>query len=358
MSVEARNAPGGSAMGVGEIERELALLRLNEDGTAGARQSALNLVVPTDEDSAPEVTTVISAIASRYPHRAIVLITDPDEAEQNLEIGLSAFCSVRGGTGGQVCAEVVTVHAEGPPAEHPESFASPLLVPDLPAFLWYPDGHVPDAADNLVSLADRVIVDSGAGSDFRTSLREVEMLLDAEESPIVADLQWTALTPWRGLLARLFGTGDGGERLAGIRRVEVSHDGTNASFGRALLLVAWLSATLGWRPVSSGGDDSDWELLFSGPEGEVVARLDPGAAQTSVRRVRVYSGDLLYEIDRHPEGASARACVTRGDELLRESTVRLAPYQTGEQLGEELRFLGRDEAYEGAVRRAGELLAL
>jgi glucose-6-phosphate dehydrogenase assembly protein OpcA len=357
MSVEARNAQGGGAMGVAEIERELALLRMNEDGTAGARQSVLNLIVPTDEESAPEVTRVISTLASRYPSRAIVLITDPDEPEARLDVGLSAFCSVRGGTGGQVCAEVVTVHAEGPPACHPRSFAGPLLVPDLPTFLWYPDGRLPREAEGLVPLVDRVILDPGASGEPEDTLPAVARLLEAEHTPAIGDLQWTALTPWRALLVQLFD--DAHEvvgRPDGIERVEILHDDSGASLYRSLLLVAWLSRALGWRPESSRQGDEGREISFSGPGGDVTVSLDPRATDASLSRVRLLAGDLTYEVDRHREGASVRATLSRDQEVLRESTVHLNTFEAGTLLGEELRLLGRDEVYEDALRAAVELV--
>src|ERR687890_866053 len=117
---EARSSPGGGPMSVEQIERELGQLRMNEDGTLGLRASVLNLIVVTDEDSAEEVTRSVSHIAGRYPSRAIVLISDPEEGETNLEFQLSAFCSVRGESSTHVYAEQITIHAEGPPAENLE----------------------------------------------------------------------------------------------------------------------------------------------------------------------------------------------------------------------------------------------
>ncbi len=66
-------------MSVSEIERGLARLRANDDGTLGARASVLNLIVVTDEESAEGVTRVINELSGRYPSRALVMISDPDE---------------------------------------------------------------------------------------------------------------------------------------------------------------------------------------------------------------------------------------------------------------------------------------
>lgn len=366
MSVETRSAPGGGAMSVGEIEHELARLRTNDDGPAGARASVLNLIVPTDEESASGVTQAISGLASRYPSRAIVLVSDPDEPTASLEVSLSAFCSIRGGSGGQVCAEVVTIHAEGSAASHPESFAGPLLVPDLPASLWYPGGHVPDAADGLVALANRLILDSAAAGDPEACLRaatDLLRLLGSKDAPEVGDLQWTALSPWRTLVADLFTSPEGTEDLGSIRRVEILHDGTPSGNAQTILLVAWLSNALGWRPVSSGdtGDTGNGgrELFFSDPSGgdDVTVALDPTGTDAPLRRVLLHAGDRAYGVERQGTD-DARATLMRGGELLGERTVRLGSQEPGDLLGEELHFLGRDEVYEAALARAVELLDL
>ena len=90
---EARQAPGGGRMSVGQIERELGKLRTNDDGTLALRSSVLNLIVVTDEDSAQEITASVSKLAGRHPARALVLIADP-EGEPNVDVGLSAFCTL------------------------------------------------------------------------------------------------------------------------------------------------------------------------------------------------------------------------------------------------------------------------
>jgi hypothetical protein len=126
-------------MSVGEVERELARLRMNDDGTLGLRASVLNLIVVTDEESAPNVTQAVSNLAGRYPSRAIVLVSDPEEAQTNLDIGVSAFCAVRSGTGGsQVCAELVTVHAEGPPPSTSRASPARSSSPTCPSFSGTP----------------------------------------------------------------------------------------------------------------------------------------------------------------------------------------------------------------------------
>jgi glucose-6-phosphate dehydrogenase assembly protein OpcA len=345
-------------MSVEQIERELARLRMNEDGTLGARTSVLNLIVVTDEESSEDLARVISELSGHYPSRAILMTSDPDEEEANLQIRLSASCNERGGEDRQVCAEQVTLHVEGPPAGHLESLAGPLLIPDLPVFLWYPNGDVPGSSecDGMAALADRLILDSGAAGDCEASLRSIANLLGESGAPAVGDLQWAALSPWRSLVADLFSPPERAGELAKIRHVEVLHQ--NAGECRAVLFVGWLSAALGWRPESQDRIEGGRAFRFAGPSGDVTVELVSNASGVVVSRVCLYSEELTFQIQtsRHGEHTGARSTVTRGAEPVGERTVHLGSPDTGTLLGEELRLLGRDETYESALERAVALL--
>jgi glucose-6-phosphate dehydrogenase assembly protein OpcA len=345
-------------MSVAQIERELGKLRMNEDGTLGLRASVLNLIVVTDEDSANTVTRSVSNIAGRYPSRAILLISDPEEGETNLEFQLSAFCSVRGGGGAQVCAEQVTIHAEGPPAEHLESLASPLLISDLPVFLWYPGPFSPSSPEfaGMADLADRIIIDSAATNDCEISLRELAELLEREEAPAIGDLQWVQLSPWRSLVAELFGSPERAGELERLRGIEILHAPDGEC--RALLFVGWLASTLGWSLKEASHTDDDREVRFAGPSGEVTVEMSPASPDAPFRQVRLYSDDCSFEVARSRDLSEARTTVTKDGELLAERTVHLGTFDLGVLLGEELEYRGRDDSYEAALRTAVEILNL
>jgi glucose-6-phosphate dehydrogenase assembly protein OpcA len=353
---ETRGYPDGGPMSVEQIERELGRLRMNEDGTLGLRASVLNLIVVTDEDSADEITRSVSNIAGRYPSRAIVLISDREEAETNLEFRLSAFCSVRGGGGAQVCAEQITIHAEGPPADHLESFAGPLLVSDLPVFLWYPGPFSTSSPEfaGMIGLADRIILDSAAAGDCEDSLKEIAGLIEKEDTPAVGDLQWVQLSPWRSLVAELFSSPERAGELERLRGVEILHAPDGEC--RALLFVGWLASTLGWSLLDSTRTDNGREVRFSGPSGEISAGMSPASPDAPFRQVRLFSEGYGFEVARSRDLSEARTAVTRGDEPLAERTVHLGAFDLGVLLGEELRYRGRDELYEDALRAAVEML--
>jgi glucose-6-phosphate dehydrogenase assembly protein OpcA len=351
---EPRQAPGGGRMSVGQIERELGKLRTNDDGTLALRSSMLNLIVVTNEDSAQEITNSVSRLAGRHPARAVVFIADP-EGESNVDVRLSAYCNLRG-CGAQVCAEQVTIHAEGPPARHLESFAGPLLIPDLPVFLWYPGEFSPRSQEfaAMADLADRVIVDSAASENHETCLREIAALIEDPEMPAIGDLQWVGLSPWRSLLADTFGAPERAGDLEKIESAEVLY--APGGENRALLLVGWLASTLGWRPESA--DRSGQNIEFSGPSGRISVVLSPDSPDARLRRIRLYSPEYSFQVSRHRELSDVRTTVMRGDELVAERTVHLGSFDLGVLVGEELRYRGRDEALEGSLCAAVEILDL
>lgn len=353
---ETRESPGNGPMSVAEIEHELGKLRANEDGTLALRSSVLNLIVVTDEADAPEVTRSVSNLAGRYPARAIVLISDP-EGERSMDASLSAFCNVRAG-GAQVCAEQVTIHAEGPPANHLESLAGPLLVPDLPVFLWYPGAFSPHSPEfaAMADLADRLIVDSAAREDREDSLREMAALIDHENMPAVGDLQWVGLSPWRSLLADAFAAPERVGDLEKISSAEVLY--APGGECRALLLVGWLASALGWRPTDISREGTGRRVRFDGPSGEVVAHLSPDSPDARLRRVRLRSEDHSFQVSRHRERREVKTTVMRGGDLVAERTVRLGGFDLGVLVGEELQFRGCDEVYEAALRAAVGILDL
>jgi glucose-6-phosphate dehydrogenase assembly protein OpcA len=350
---EPRQAPGGGRMSVGQIERELGKLRTNDDGTLALRSSVLNLIVVTDEESAQEITNSVSRLAGRHPARVVVFIADP-EGESNVDVRLSAFCNVRGGSSAQVCAEQVTIHAEGPPARHLESLAGPLLIPDLPVFLWYPGEFSPRSQEfaAMADLADRIIVDSAASENHEACLREIAALIEDSEMPAIGDLQWVGLSPWRSLLADTFGAPERAGDLERIESAEILY--APGGGNRALLLVGWLASTLGWKPEST----DDQNIEFFGPSGRIVVVLSPDSPDARLRRIRLYSPEYSFQVSRHRELSDVRTTVMRGDEMLAERTVHLGSFDLGVLVGEELRYRGRDEAYEGSLRKAVEILDL
>ena len=204
----------------------------------------------------------------------------------------------------------------------------------------------------MADLADRVIVDSAASENHEACLREIAALIEDPEMPAIGDLQWVGLSPWRSLLADTFGAPERAGDLEKIERAEILYapGGENrALFPRRL---ARLHPGMEARERNGGGQN----IEFSGPTGRISVVLSPDSPDARLRRIRLYSEEYSFQVSRHRELSDVRTTVMRGDELLAERTVHLGSFDLGVLVGEELRYRGRDEAYEGALRKAVEIL--
>src|SRR3954471_9916115 len=154
---------------VQEVERQLG--RLLRELTPPAsddhdsphpppRASVLNLVVHADEEGEAEHAAAIMARhASRHPSRTLLLVSVPDDPADALDATVSTQCGNRSGGHGHSCYEQVQLVARGSTALHLASVVEPLLMSNLPTFIWWL-GRPPTPHDRLLELCDRLLVDS------------------------------------------------------------------------------------------------------------------------------------------------------------------------------------------------------
>jgi len=161
---------GAPADGVAALERELARLRRVQSAHARelvrpiARASVLNLIVYADrEEHARRAARSISDLALRHPSRAIVVLADRGRQREQSERRIEMHCQLPVPDGArQVSYEQILVRATGDVDDRLASAVIPLLVPDLPVFLWW-TGTPPlggRSFADLLRLTDRLIVDS------------------------------------------------------------------------------------------------------------------------------------------------------------------------------------------------------
>ncbi|HZT45882.1 MAG TPA: glucose-6-phosphate dehydrogenase assembly protein OpcA [Gaiellaceae bacterium] len=211
-----------------EIERCLDALQAHDE--AAQRTSVATHVawVPAEWSRAAE--RVLRGLGPRHPSRTLVLHPDPGARTDRLDATLEHDCFCEGGV--TVCAEVVRLWLRGCTARAPASVVVPLQLPDLPAFLRWrgkPPFGRPEL-DQLVGVADRLIVDSGEWSGLRPAYGRVAGLFDRVA---VSDLAWARTLRWRAGLAELW---------PGIRDAKVLR--VTGPEAEALLLAGWLRSRL------------------------------------------------------------------------------------------------------------------
>ncbi len=272
---------------VAEIEHELCRLRALEEAGPVLRTSVMThtaWVPPEWVDAARET---LSGLGERYPSRTIVLMPDPDANEDVLEAEVELQRFSRGQQ--NVCSEVLLVHLRGEKARVPASVVEPLLVADLPVFLRWrgrPEFGGPEL-EQLVEVADRVIVDSGEWPDLPDAYRRLVPYLDRSAW---SDIAWARTLHWRRALAALW------PHIAEPRELHVVGPEAEAS-----LLAGWLRSRLA-REIELVREDA--ELLEQvSVDGEDVP--SPG------RDTRSPSDLLSDELDRFSRDPVYEQAVTR-----------------------------------------------
>lgn len=361
---------GARATSIDALERELARLRraavahAKERGQTLARASVLNLVVYSEREAhARRAARTVAELALRHPSRAIVVLGD--RGREGVLASVQLHCHVPQSDGAQpVLYEQILARVRGDFDERVASVVIPLLVPDLPVFLWWTGTPPSDARhlDDLVALADRFIVDSADFARADRTLPEVARLM--RRSVGITDLNWARLTDWRELIAQFFDVPAWRPFLDGVTGIRagfaVDMDGRDIHPSQALLLLGWLASRLGWRPVEALAPSEAGGILFRMDRADgapVMVRLRPrferGLDAGDVSGVRIQArvgGDTAeFVIKRAPDARHATATAVINGVTRAERVVPLPALGIRELLGEELAISGNDHVYEAAL---------
>ena len=285
----------GEDCSLSDVESALARLResaAQEGGPPSLRTSVLTHLAWVPEEWVEPARKTLAGMAERHPSRTIMLVPDPD-GPAAIDAVVSLECYALGDTDRQVCSEVVELTLRGETSKAPASVVMPLLISDLPVFCRW-RGVPPFGAaelDQLVGVADRLIVDSTEWDDLPGPYSQLTELFDGTA---VSDIAWARTERWRKLLATLW------PGIAKVGTVRV-----RGTWAQAYLLAGWLRSRLG-REIQLEHDEAE--------------RLEG------------------VELDGEP------APFPPGD-----------PPLASDVLSDELETLGRDRVYEDAVRAAANM---
>ena len=361
---------GTTAASMDALERELARLRraavahAKERGRTLARASVLNLVVYAEREvHARRAARTVADLAIRHQSRAIVVLGD--RHREGVLASVQLHCHVPPVDGAQpVLYEQILARVRGDFDERVASVVIPLLVPDLPVFLWWTGTPPSDARhlDDLVKLADRLIVDS---ADFARADRTLPEVARLERFHVgITDLNWARLTGWRELIAQFFDVPAWRPFLGGVTGMRagfaVDMDGRDIHPSQALLLLGWLASRLGWRPVEALAPAEAGGLLFHMDRGDgapVQVRLRPrferGLEAGDLSGVRIQAAigaDTAEFVIKHaPDERHATATAIVNGVVRAERVVPLPALAVRDLLGEELSISGNDRVYEAAL---------
>jgi glucose-6-phosphate dehydrogenase assembly protein OpcA len=246
----------------------------------------LTLIIVTDESAQYDAVRAASQAGREHPSRVLAVITRKPKAESRLD------AEVRVGDTGP--GETILLRMYGPLGQHADSVVAPLLAPDVPVVVWWPDEAPPaPGTDPLGAVAQRRVTDAAASDEPQEMLRTLAKVYQPGDT----DLSWTRSTPWRTLLAATLD-----QPYPQLLGGEVLAEPGNPT---ADLIAAWLGVRLG-IPVHRGESDGPGitEVSFETPEGKIMlARPDgrtatltwPGRPERRVALHRRDAPDLIAE---------------------------------------------------------------
>ncbi|MDD2857646.1 MAG: glucose-6-phosphate dehydrogenase assembly protein OpcA [Candidatus Nanopelagicales bacterium] len=258
----------------------------------------LTLLIIADEDTQSDATGAAAAVARQHPMRIITLIPRADARVSQLDAEISV-----GGDDGP--GEVAVLRLRGELAEHGNSVAIPLLLPDTPVVAYWPgDAPAHPADDPIGRHSQRRITDAAGAQDPWEALR----VLKRGYQPGDTDLAWARCTQWRSVLAAAFDA-----PLGDVRHVRVEGERNNPS---VILLGAWLGQQFG-ATVETVWNDA-----------------------LGISSVSIDLADGLMSITRQDEKT---ACIVRPGRA--EAQITLARRSLSALIAEELRRLDPDDMY-------------
>lgn len=366
-----------------QVMQELNQSDADTEAPPPARASVMNLVlVGPDRDTIERAAEVAAQLSYTYPSRTFAVTASPADLVASLDGYVSSYCYLSTPESKEVvCLEQVRLQATGETARHLDGIILPLLLPDLPVFLWW-IGEPPEETDALLQSCNRLIVDSTGFREPLPQLARLYRILPKQaagpvgehrrDGAALSDFTWLRLAPWRELLAQFF---DGQETLPYLDqmsnvRVEYATDpGGAAHASPSLLLLGWLAAKLRWQyhEVTTRAGERDYRLSFTKLSGaQVTAQVVPRAR----RGEPGYTGELLtVELTALTEGLEATFSVSLAHDGVHATTrahlpglrdiIRTVPLERASMVDlllDELGSVGSNAAFEESLAVTARML--
>jgi glucose-6-phosphate dehydrogenase assembly protein OpcA len=345
-----------------------------DDETPVLRARAANLLVyVSDDTSLEEVHQLLQELTAVHPSRVLTMFGETGAPDNDIEMFVSAL-SQKEKAGGQkrLCCEEVTLKAQGSFVSELPSAALPLLVSDLPTFLWW--RSVVDSSQkvfrNLLHASDRLIIDSVEFAKPVTELLGINQIFQQEfETPVgISDLNWARLTSWRGLLADFYDVAEYRAALEGIDNVRISYAAprmdANAIAPQALLMAGWLASRLQWamkdEPATAKGERTQFE--FSHERGGTITVELLHVKQKGINPGRLASVELqsqdgsAFKVERSADLQRVLTEARLGTNVERGRVLPVRNRSTAQLLSREMEILCNDQIYQEAISMAAEMI--
>lgn len=283
-------------------------IRARRHAGSPAMGMVMTLIFVVAEEDAPAAMEVARTASREHPARVLGVIIGDGRGTARVDAQV--------GIGSGWAGESAMIRLHGEVTKHPASVVLPLLLPDSPVVIWWPE-HAPDspADDALGKLARRRITDAAAVPRNKAKAMLTQCHYYA---PGNSDLAWTRITHWRALLAAALD-----QHPAKVVGATVAAERISPS---ADLLSAWLADRL---RIKVDRETSDGPGIT-----KVVLETKTGP----ISLVRLDGKLATFSVPGEPD-----------------RPVALKRREIAELLAEELRHLDPDDVYAQTVKRMQRL---
>jgi glucose-6-phosphate dehydrogenase assembly protein OpcA len=259
----------GLEVAVAEIDPQLRLLWEQDDARTTA--SLMNLLVYSEKPgSLLENSVIIQDFTREHACRAILVEIDSSVAVPSIRAWITAHCHLVDGRK-SVCCEQISLYLTGKVTGRFRNTVFGHLSSDLPLVFWW-QGELSDIlTERLLSVVDRLIVDSSSWKDPLDSFRRIVEAVRSNPDLILQDHAWTRTWQFRLGVASVFDDPGARKVLPDLDTVEITHHPDHRN--SALQLLAWLAVQAGWKDAEFPGTPA-----FVSPSGipiQVFIRENP-----------------------------------------------------------------------------------
>jgi len=373
--------PVPDTLDVESIERTLAKLwqetaheREHQVDDAVLRTRAADLMVYLkDESLLAQTHQIISELATYHPCRAVLMAGDRTAPKRDIEMYVSAhYSSEKRVASSRLCCEEITLTARGEFVSELPSAAVPLLVPDLPVFLWWRDetGAEEKVLSQLCQAADRLIIDSADSPDPAGHIDSVarKLKLAREEEIVLSDINWARLLPWRASLAHFYDVQGCRTALDQIDHVRIDFTGEPEKSSivsvQGLLIAGWLASRLDWKladktqALASQGRTYN----FSKDDRSVVVSFNvihrPAMKTGRLTQIELENSELkaVFGVSRSEDGTHLETWTQIGGQSYPSRSLPVRNMSDAQLLSREMEMLCDDKVYEEAIAAAMEMV--
>ena len=309
-----------------------------------------------------ELSQIMAEIATQHPSRVFVILTEPTADDSSLDARVAVQCYASTGDRNQICCEQILIRALGQRIHQLPSLIRPLLVPDLPVFLWWRNtlNFEQSPFGELVESSDRVIIDSDSFPNPGEGIQKLCAWIQGRARwAAFTDLSWSRLTPWRALISGFFDLDEYRSYLRQLNRIEIDCIAQSPEEGsipvQALLAAAWLATRLDWKPVSK----PQWihghtcQLALRAEKGPVIVHIKVSSIDgnspsqvTSMRLLVERDPPVQFGISVSRDASHLEASVTFEQRNPIGRIIRFEKDEEAVLIRKELEILRHDNVYE------------